>query len=53
VGTGGGSGTGYLKSYGCDTRLQYASPPHAMDGFTAPFRVSQWAEIANPTGLPA
>jgi hypothetical protein len=53
VGTGGGSGTGYLKDYGYDTRLQFASPPHAMDGFTAPFRVSQWAEIANPTGLPA
>ena len=53
VGTGGGSGTGYLKAYGYDTRLQYASPPHAMDGFTAPFRVSQWAEIPNPTGLPA
>jgi hypothetical protein len=53
VGTGGGSGTGYLKDYGYDTRFQYASPPHAMDGFTAPFRVSQWAEIANPTGLPA
>jgi hypothetical protein len=53
VGTGGGSGTGYLKDYGYDTRFQFASPPHAMDGFTAPFRVSQWAEIANPTGLPA
>jgi hypothetical protein len=53
VGTGGGSGTGYLKNYGYDDRLQYASPPFAMATSDAPFRVNQWAEIANPTGLPA
>jgi hypothetical protein len=51
VGTSGG--TGYLKSYGYDSRLQFASPPFAMDLSQAPFRVNQWAEIQNPTGLPA
>jgi hypothetical protein len=51
VGTSGG--TGYLKNYGYDTRLQYASPPHALDLSQAPFRVNQWAEVQNPSGLPA
>jgi hypothetical protein len=51
VGTSGG--TGYLKNYGYDDRLQYASPPYAMATSDAPFRVNQWAEIQNPTGLPA
>jgi hypothetical protein len=53
VGTSGGSGTGYLKNYGYDSRLQYASPPHAATLSSAAFRVNQWAEIQNPTGLPA
>jgi Flp pilus assembly pilin Flp len=55
VGTGGSSGasTGYLKNYGYDPRLQYASPPHAASLSSADFRVNQWAEVANPGGLPA
>jgi hypothetical protein len=53
VGTSGGSGTGYLKNYGYDSRLQYSSPPHALDLSEAPFRVNQWAEIQSPSGLPA
>jgi hypothetical protein len=51
VGTSGG--TGYLKSYGYDSRLQYASPPYVMDIADTPYRVSQWAEVQNPSGLPA
>ena len=51
VGTSGG--TGYLKGYGYDTRLQYASPPYVQDITDTPYRVSQTAEIQNPTGLPA
>jgi hypothetical protein len=51
VGTSGG--TGYLKNYGYDTRLRYASPPYVQDIAETPYRVSQWAEIQNPTGLPA
>jgi hypothetical protein len=55
VGTGGGSGasTGYLKNYNYDGRLQFSSPPHAATLSSASFRVIQWAEIQNPTGLPA
>jgi hypothetical protein len=56
VGTSGGGGsasTGYLKSYNYDTRLQYASPPHAASLSSASFRVIRWAEITNPSGLPA
>jgi hypothetical protein len=51
VGTSGG--TGYLKNYGYDSRLQYASPPYVQDSTETPYRVSQWAEIQNPSGLPA
>jgi hypothetical protein len=51
VGTSGG--TGYLKGYGYDTRLQYDSPPYVQDITSTPYRVSQWAEIQNPSGLPA
>jgi len=51
VGTSGG--TGYLKSYGYDTRLQYASPPYVQDITETPYRPSQWAEIQDPSGLPA
>ena len=53
VGTFGGSPTGYLKSYSYDARFQYASPPHAASLSSAAFRAIQWAEIQNPTGLPA
>jgi hypothetical protein len=53
VGTSGGSGTGYLKNYNYDSRLQYSSPPYAAAFSQAGFRVNQRAEIANPTGLPA
>jgi hypothetical protein len=51
VGTSGG--TGYLKGYGYDSRLQYASPPYVQNLTDTPYRVSQWAEIQNPSGLPA
>jgi Tfp pilus assembly protein PilX len=51
VGTSGG--TGYLKNYGYDVRLAYASPPYVQDITETPYRVSQWAEIQNPAGLPA
>jgi hypothetical protein len=47
------AGTGYLKNYGYDTRLQYASPPYVQNITETPYRVSQWAEIKNPSGLPA
>jgi hypothetical protein len=53
VGTFGGSPTGYLKSYNYDNRLQYASPPHAASLSSAAFKVIRWAEIPNPSGLPA
>ena len=49
VGTSGG--TGYLKNY--DSRLQDASPPYVQDITETPYRVSRWAEIQNPSGLPA
>ena len=38
VGTSAG-GTGYLKSYGYDSRLQYASPPYARTSSRRAFRV--------------
>ena len=50
VGTSGG--TGYLKNYNYDTRMQYASPPHALDLAQSSFRINQWAELQNPAGLP-
>ena len=55
VGTGGSSGasTGYLKNYNYDSRLQFSSPPHVAALSTAAFRVIQWAEVQNPSGLPA
>jgi hypothetical protein len=52
VGTFGGSPSGYLKSYNYDNRLRYSSPPHAATLSSAAFRTIQWAEIANPAGLP-
>jgi hypothetical protein len=51
VGTSGG--TGYLKAYGYDARLQCASPPYVQDITETPYRTSLWAEIQNPSGLPA
>ena len=51
VGTSGG--TGYLKNYNYDARLQTASPPYALAPFLTSFRTSSWAEIQNPSGLPA
>jgi hypothetical protein len=45
--------TGYLKGYGYDSRLQYASPPYVQDITETPYRTSQFAEIQNPSGLPA
>jgi len=50
VGTSGG--TGYLKNYNYDARLQYSAPPHALDLAQAAFRVRLWAEIPSPAGLP-
>jgi hypothetical protein len=52
VGTSGGSGTGYLKSYSYDSRLAYDAPPHALDLSSADYEAKQWAEIANPGTLP-
>jgi hypothetical protein len=52
VGTSGGSGTGYLKSYNYDGRLEFVAPPHALDLALAEFLVRVWAEIRNPTTLP-
>jgi Tfp pilus assembly protein PilX len=51
VGTSGG--TGYLKNYGYDSRLQFASPPYVQDIADTPYRINQSGEIQNPTGLPA
>ena len=51
VGTSGG--TGYLKNYGYDSRLRYASPPYVQEITETDYRISQWAEITNPSGLPA
>ena len=45
--------TGYLKNYGYDARLQYASPPYVQDITETPYRVGPWAETQNPSGLPA
>jgi hypothetical protein len=53
VGTSGSGGAGYLKNYNYDSRLQYASPPHAATLSSAGFRLIRWAEIQNPAGLPA
>jgi len=52
VGTSGGSGTGYLKSYNYDSRLVYTAPPHALDLSGADYEARQWAEITNPGSLP-
>ena len=52
VGTSGGSGTGYLKSYNYDGRLAFAAPPHALDLADAEFEIKVWAEIRNPSSLP-
>jgi hypothetical protein len=51
VGTSGG--TGYLKGYGYDSRMQYASPPYVQEITETDYRTSQWAEVTNPSGLPA
>jgi hypothetical protein len=51
VGTSGG--TGYRKNYGYDTRLQSTSPPYVQDITETDHRTSQWAEVTNPSGLPA
>jgi hypothetical protein len=42
-----------IGTTGHDSRLQYASPPYVQDITETPYRVSQWAEIQNPSGLPA
>jgi hypothetical protein len=51
VGTSGG--TGYLKGYGYDSRMQSASPPYVQEITETDYRTSQWAEVTNPSGLPA
>jgi hypothetical protein len=51
VGTSGG--TGYLKGYGYDSRMQYASPPYVQEITETDYRTSQWAEVTNPSGLSA
>lgn len=55
VGTGGDSddGTGYLKDYIYDDRLQYLSPPYFVQpGGDTAWEAKTWAEIPLPTDLP-
>ncbi|MGZ8765933.1 MAG: hypothetical protein ACXW2C_09615, partial [Acidimicrobiia bacterium] len=45
--------TGFLKNYVYDNRLKYLSPPKFLDPIAAAWGANTWAEIVNPTGLPA
>src|SRR4029453_240389 len=47
VGTSGG--TGYLKGYGYDSRMRYASPPYVQEITETDYRVSQWAGLPRST----
>jgi hypothetical protein len=55
VGTTGGGGTGYLKDYDYDERLQYDSPPFAFNTLTSAYNPKLWAETKDPAacGSPA
>lgn len=55
VGTnsGGTVASGYAKAYTYDNRLKYLSPPKFLDPIAAAWGANTWAEIVNPTGLPA
>ena len=46
VGTGGGSGTGFIKNYVYDPRLKYSSPPKFLDPVQSAFGPSQWSELS-------
>jgi hypothetical protein len=45
--------TGYAKAYTYDNRLKYLSPPKFLDPVAAAWGANTWAEIVNPSGLPA
>jgi hypothetical protein len=45
VGTGGASGTGYLKDYGYDTRLKFVSPPYFPQWTNAVWGAKTTAEL--------
>ena len=45
VGTSGSPGTGWLKDYKYDSRLQLLSPPHFLDPVQSAWKVKTWAEI--------
>jgi hypothetical protein len=44
VGTGNGSGTGFLKNYTYDTRLAFKGPPHFLDPVQSAWRVIGYTE---------
>lgn len=44
---------GYLVNYTYDTRLQYLSPPYYLNPLSSQWKIITFAEIVNPTGLPA
>jgi len=41
VGTSGGSGTGYFKSYNYDDRFRFRSPPYFLDPIQSPWRLGR------------
>jgi hypothetical protein len=43
-----GGGTGYLKDYNYDARMQYESPPYFIDPLESPWRMRSLADIPNP-----
>lgn len=44
------SGSGYLKDYVYDTRLQYLSPPKFLDPVASAWTVATWAEVSDHVG---
>ncbi len=44
------SGSGYLKDYVYDTRLQYLSPPKFLDPVASAWTVATWAEVSDAVG---
>ncbi|HEY3830848.1 MAG TPA: prepilin-type N-terminal cleavage/methylation domain-containing protein [Acidimicrobiia bacterium] len=45
--------SGYAKAYTYDQRLHYESPPHFLDPIASQWQENTWAELKNPSGLPA
>ena len=45
--------SGYTKGYTYDQRLHYESPPHFLDPIASQWQENTWAELKNPSGLPA